>query len=407
MSTVLEKLKTDRDNLHSAASQIMKSAAGRNLTPTEQSAVDSKLKTARIYQADIDRAEKSQSPSTPAEMREKLASLGHISRIPASRSGFEGKEPILTAKTVLDRSYPDVFYGYLKGGRSLDASLYEGAAGSGGYAVPITVDDQIVPLAPQDMAVRRLATVIPTEMDVLVPQKATFSLSELVPETSAFPQSQPSLAQFTLSAFMSGVALQTTLQLLEDVKNWERFVVNDVSLAVQQEEDGLFISGTGSSQPQGLLGNVGAGVTEEPDSNNNAVSISGTLDLIGTLKEEYHSNASWLMARSTGVVIRKAQVEQNLFFPAWTRVGAQDFLHGYPVFYSSNMPTAARGNAPVLFGDFAQGYVIGDRGGPAIRVKVIDQLLASTGLITLLCYRRTDGRVRRSEAIQQYNVALS
>jgi hypothetical protein len=38
---------------------------------------------------------------------------------------------------------------------------------------------------------------------------------------------------------------------------------------------------------------------------------------------------------------------------------------------------------------------------------VLDQPKAVQGLLTLLVYRRTDGRVRRSEAIQSYNVAAS
>ncbi len=96
-----------------------------------------------------------------------------------------------------------------------------------------------------------------------------------------------------------------------------------------------------------------------------------------------------------------------MFEPVFTRVGQQDYLHGYPVEYSSATPAAARGACPVLFGDFKQGYTIGDRGGSGINVKVLDQPAAQQGQIILLAYRRTDGRVRRSEAIQSYNVAAS
>jgi HK97 family phage major capsid protein len=137
------------------------------------------------------------------------------------------------------------------------------------------------------------------------------------------------------------------------------------------------------------------------------VSISGTLDLTGTLNAVYHPGASWLMSRPTSIIIRKAQVESNLFNPAWTRVGGQDFLHGYPVEYSAAMPAATRGSSPVLFGDFKRGYIIGDRGGSGINVKVLDQPLATQGILQLLAYRRTDGRVRRSEAIQEYTIAAS
>jgi HK97 family phage major capsid protein len=113
------------------------------------------------------------------------------------------------------------------------------------------------------------------------------------------------------------------------------------------------------------------------------------------------------MARPTGVIIRKAQMQSNLFFPAFTSIGGQDYLFGYPVFYSAYMPAATRGNTPVLFGDFKRGYIIGDRGGSGINVKVLDQPLASQGLLQLLAYRRTDGRVRRSEAIQSYVISAS
>jgi len=136
------------------------------------------------------------------------------------------------------------------------------------------------------------------------------------------------------------------------------------------------------------------------DSSGNLLSIDSTFDVMGLLKSPYHPNASWLMQRATAVELRKAQKQSNLFEPVFVRVGNQDFLHGYPVVYSSTMPAIAASATPVLFGDFKQGYVIGDRGGSGINVKVLDQVQALQGQIVLLAYRRSDGRVRRSEAIQ-------
>jgi HK97 family phage major capsid protein len=69
------------------------------------------------------------------------------------------------------------------------------------------------------------------------------------------------------------------------------------------------------------------------------------------------------------------------------------------------MPAIGAGATPILFGDFKVGYVVGDRGGSGINVKVLDQPKATEGLIVLLCYRRVDGRVRRSEAIQAITLA--
>jgi HK97 family phage major capsid protein len=322
----------------------------------------------------------------------------------APRSGLERLQP-----KVFSHDYMADFLTYVQSnGQKIGAALYESGGGpTGGYAVPIVVDDQIVPLAPKELAVRNLATVIPTSSDIKMPQKASFGTASAKAETSSFGESELTLSQFTLSAFMAGIQENLSWELAQDVPAFQATTVDDMVLAQQMYEENLFVNGTGSGQAQGLIGNVGAGVTEEPDTNGNLVSVSGTLDLLATLNAVYHPGASFLMSRPTSIIIRKAQVESNLFNPVWTRVGTQDFLHGYPVYYSASMPLAARGAAPVLFGDFKRGYIIGDRGGSGINVKVLDQPLATQGIIVLLAYRRTDGRVRRSEAIQQYNIAAS
>jgi HK97 family phage major capsid protein len=304
--------------------------------------------------------------------------------------------------------YPDAFYDYVASrGQKVSAALYEGSSPAGGYAVPITVDDQIVPLAPQEMSVRRLAQVIPTVNDIKLPVKSSFGVASLKAELSAFAESDLSLTQVTLSAFMAGIQENVSWELAQDVPAFQAFAVTDMILAQQMFEENLYINGTGTGQAQGLINNVAPATFEEPDAAGNLVSIAGTLDIIGKLNSIYHPGASWLMNRTTSIVIRKAQMQSNLFFPAFTRVGDQDFLHGYPVEYASAMPTAARGASPILFGNFKMGYVIGDRGGSGINVKVLDQPLATQGIIILLAYRRTDGRVRRSEAIQQYNISAS
>ena len=317
------------------------------------------------------------------------------------------------AKKVLSAEYESAFYDYIanagKGPLSpeVSAALYEGSSSQGGYAVPLVVDDQIVPLAPQEMAVRQLAQVIPTTMDIKIPTKSTFSTATAKAETASFTESEPTISQFTLSAYMAGVLQELSWEICQDVPAFQAFAVDDMILAQQMYEENLFCNGTGSGQAQGLVGNVGPGVFAEPDSNGNTISINGILSLIATLNSVYHPGAAFLMDRPSSIIIRKAQVQANLFYPAFTSAGGEDALFGYPVKYSAYMPTASRGNAPVIFGNFKLGYIIGDRGGSGINVKVLDQPLASQGLIQLLAYRRVDGRVRRSEALQSYNISAS
>ena len=397
MANLLE-MKQQHHHAISKAESIIAAAetGGRELTKAETMDYDMAMSAAAALSPRI------------AAIQKQNTLLSHVSG-GMLLAGNEGGRPFTKEQGVkFTADYANDFHRYIaSAGKEMGAALYEGSSTGGGYAVPIVVDDQIVPLAPSEMSVRRLALIFPTVSDVKVPQKASYGVASTKAENAAFTESDPVLGQFTLSAYLNGIQQTISWELAQDVPAFQSFCVTDMIVATQLKEEAYFVNGSGTGQPQGLIGNVGAGVTEEPDASGNLISISGTLDLVGSLNEVYHANASFLMTRAASIIIRKAQVGANLFNPAWTRQGTQDYLHGYPVAYSSSMPTAARSATPVLFGDFKAGYVIGDRGGSGINVKVLDQPAAQNGQIVLLAYRRTDGRVRRSEAIQSYNIAAS
>lgn len=370
----------------------------RNLTTTEHEKVNGHLAEAGRLKNQMDAA------GGGDRIAQFKAYRAQFPASPVYATPFADGEPIVPKRFL--REYRDAFYTYLES-RRISASLTESVDAAGGFAAPITVANEIVPLAPADLAVRRLATVIATKSDRLIPQKSSFGSAALTTEASAFAGTVPALSQITLSAFMAGTLAACSLEVLQDVPEFEAFVLDDISLDIQQLEEGWFVNGTGSGQPQGLIGNVGAGITDEPDTNGNLVSIDATLDCIGSLNSMYYQNASWLMSRATAIGIRKAQLQTAAYEPVFRRENGVDTLHGYEVAYSESMPAAARGACPALFGDFARGYVIGDRGGSAVRLKVVDQMWATAGTVGLIGYRRTDGRVRRSEAIQSLNISAS
>jgi HK97 family phage major capsid protein len=391
--------------------------AKRPFSPTEQSNIDAALNEARALEPRIARAKKEARESSIQTVSQ-AASRIRAMRKDAGISEYAPVPPLLDSRNrermgpkQLSAGYRDTFHQYVSTGAkgNMTAALYEGSDAGGGYAVPITMADSIVPLEPTASDIRSICTVIPTDKNYLLPTTAPSGLpiAQLTAELAQFGGTLPLFAQTSLSAYMITLLAPVSLQFAEDQPALEAYMRTVVESAFLEEEDTYFTQGTGSGEPQGLIGNVGAGVTEEPDGGGNMVSIDGTSSLVGQLKAKYLKNSSWLMNQTTALILRKSQVETNIFYPAWTRENGQDFLHRYPVFYSASMPTAARGNAPILFGDFKRGYIIGDRGGSALRLKVIDELLATQGVLLWLLYRRTDARVLIQEAIQQYNVALS
>jgi HK97 family phage major capsid protein len=411
-SDELKNLQQSHDTALAGAEHFVRKAEEqkRPLSSWERQMVDDKIKEATGIKTRIEAVKAKAAPSTrdPAEARARLAKQGggRFASAPP-REEKRGGEALMPER--FSRDYYESFYAKLGSGGALNAAMYEGSAPGGGFAVPIEVSGLIVPLAPQDSAVRRLAKVIATRSDLKVAQAITRAAFAPKAETSAFSTAQPSLSQFVLSAFPVGVETPMSIELSQDAPYFRTFVLDDMVTALLEYEEPLFISGSGSGQPQGMLGNVGAGIVAEPDAQGNLVSIQATLNILNTLKATYHTNASWLMQRATSLIIRAAQAGSNLFEPVFRRENGVELLHGYPCEYSSAMPAAARGNTPVLFGDFRKGFLIGDRGGSAMIMKVIEQdvTLAQQGVLTLLGYRRTDGRVMRSEALQGITIAAS
>lgn len=405
--------------------------AGRPMTGTEQFNYDVAMSSATATERNILAIESNNSlagqfgPKGPLVTGRELGHSAPRSRISQKPMTEEYSEAFLAllrsggkqAGSALSEGFDPMFGGFaLPSLPGMNAALYEGSSGAGGFSVSVPTDSQIVPLGMVDLGVRSVARVIPTATDIKIPVGASFGVAGIKSEsgasTNTFTESDPSLSQFTLTAWMVGLTHTVSWELLQDVPLFQSFGITDLLNAISITEDGFFVSGTGTGQPQGLLGNVGTGTAAAYTVDSAGLYLlQSTIDVLGTLKSTYYANAGWLMSRQTGAAIRKAQIQANLFAPVWTRENGRDFLHGYPVAYSGTMPAlptaTTAGVTPILFGSFADGYLIGDRGGSGTYVKILDQPLATSGQTILLGYKRVDGRVRRSEAIQQISVAHS
>jgi HK97 family phage major capsid protein len=311
---------------------------------------------------------------------------------------------------------------FTKGGVS--AAMYEGSGGSsngaGGYAISIPTVEQIVPLAMPDLGIFDAASVVPTSTDIKIPQAASFGTATLKAEstgtTATFGGTDPALGQIELSAFMAGALRIASWELLQDVQAFQSYIVDDLLKSQRILEGQLLASGTGTNQAQGVFGNTGNGTGTAYQltgaATDGQVLLNAVFDVTATLRGQYQAGAVWVMARATGLAIRRAQMQANLFVPVVTTDpdGTERIL-GKPVFYDVNAPalpsTTSAGVLPILYGDFKAGYIIGVRGGAGINVKLLDQPWAAQGQLGILAYRRMDARVRRSEAIQSVKISHS
>jgi HK97 family phage major capsid protein len=395
----LFSMKAAREAAINKAESFVKAAesASRQMTAEENSGFDSAMVEANALTPQIERIE----------------SLNTIrTAFPTGQVIPGAVAPEKAARKTFSKGYQAAFYEMLSSkGAKIGAALYEGSDAAGGFAVPVEIDGTIVPLAPAELAIRQLARVIPTTHTLKFPIKAAHGTAAAKLESTGtdnpFAGTAPTLAQVELDAYMAGDIIPVSWELLEDVAAMQSFIADDLTLAVQQYEEPLFVTGSGGTGvPQGVATGAAIGVTVTGASGVvGAVSLDAMDDLIGSLNPVYLPGAALLMKRSTGVLLRKLSRAANLFEARWSRSGNQEYYDGYPVSYSASVQSGATTlDRPVLFGDFKRGFVIGDRGGSAIRVKVLDQISANLGVTQFLAYRRTDSVVIRSEAIQALKV---
>lgn len=177
------------------------------------------------------------------------------------------------------------------------------------------------------------------------------------------------------------------------------FVGSQLANRLKRGINAHLTTGTGSSQPQGIVAGSAAGKTAASAT---AVTISEVMDLFYSVDASYRNapGAGWMMNSATAKAIRVLGFGSSNDFPAYVpgmEVGAPDMLFGKPVYINEDMDGIATGNKSIIFGDLKQYYVHEAGGVQLLRLNERFADALSTGFIA---YRRVDGNVLQSSAIK-------
>jgi HK97 family phage major capsid protein len=224
-----------------------------------------------------------------------------------------------------------------------------------------------------------------------IPITTAHSTGALVAEAATIPTSEPTFGQRALGAYKYGALIQVSNELLTDTSvDLEGYLSMQAGRAVGNSLGTHLITGTGSSQPSGIVTTATTGVTGSA-SVAGAFTADNLIDLFYSVISPYRDspNAAWLVRDATMASIRKFKdsTGQYLFQPSLV-LGTPDTLIGKPIYTDPNVAAVALSAASVVFGDISQ-YVVRLVNG--VRFERSDDFAFNTDLVTFRVLVRGDG----------------
>jgi HK97 family phage major capsid protein len=226
---------------------------------------------------------------------------------------------------------------------------------------------------------------------IQVPKTTSHSTASLIAEAGTITESDPAFGQVPLDAYKYAFLLQISNELVNDTSvDLEGYVAMQSGRAVGNAFGAHAITGTGSSQPNGLVTAATVGVTGGA-SVGGAFTFDNLIDLFFSVISPYRNSAScaWMFKDASLATARKLKDTNGsyLWQPA-PSVGAPDTILGKPVYTDPNIAAVGLSAKSVVFGDISQYFV---RMVDSIRFERSDDYAFNTDLITYRCILRADG----------------
>ena len=326
-----------------------------------------------------------------------------MAEAPATKGGVLYMPAI---KKVTDRGFADdemkSFRHYLLSGDQVAyrAAMQGQTDDEGGYAVPDDFYARIVAKRDEKSVVRGAGvTVIPTSLDrVLVPTEGTSATAFVrTAEEGSVDENEPTLGQVVITVHRNTKLVKASVEWLADNKGGgDSFLADVFSRAEAKWENDMFLTGSGSNQPQGAVTASGAGLTA---AGTNALTAANMITLVHSIGE-FYADGAWLFMRNATLGALRALTGNPFAFAVTPQgsatLGAREIL-GYPVGLSGQMDAMTTGLKPVVFGNF-EFYAIAERQGMFVQRLV--ELYAGTGQVGLLASFRRGGAALQAEAFK-------
>lgn len=329
---------------------------------------------------------------------EEIRSLEGKSNDPASR---------LVVANQNDNRSEDVkhFDAFIRTGvRKATTGLNVGTATEGGTFVPTDLFGQFITKKVQSNVVRGLCRQIQTSHPTNFAVQNGRATASWTAEEAAASTVKPTISSASVGAHKATSMILVSEEILQDSAfDVVSYVIGELGYAFGQLEETAFISGSGNTQPSGLLPAATAGETAAAVA---AVTSDEIIKLYHALPVAYRAFATFLMHDTTTLALRllKNTVTGDYMWQPGLQAGVPDRLLGRPVSVSAKMPVPAAGVRSVVFGDFSN-YLVCDR--TQFSIQRLNELYAATGQVGFRGVERVDGLLVNAEGLVALTQAAS
>ncbi|NBK24809.1 MAG: phage major capsid protein, partial [Spirochaetia bacterium] len=206
--------------------------------------------------------------------------------------------------------YRQAFWNHLRRRENdpmLRNALQVGTDSEGGYLVPDEFEHTLIEALDEENIFRSIARIIQTASgDRKIPISASKGEAAWIDEEGAYPESDDSFGQVSISAYKLGTIIKVSEELINDsVFDIEGYIAREYARRIGAKEEAACFTGNGSGKPLGILaanGGAQVGVTAASVA---AITCDEVIDLYHSLRSPYRKNAVWLTNDSTIKALRK------------------------------------------------------------------------------------------------------
>jgi HK97 family phage major capsid protein len=383
MSEFLNSQVEARNNLIMQMRDVIDSAEVRGGLDSEDN-----QKIARI-EADIESRDAAIATAKRLEQREAEATEAMASFVsPVAEARSSNDEDVFRSLAMGEQRSHDFER------RTLTSTSGTGVVGTSFYNQVLEVAQSVAPLL-------NFARVINTTGgdNLQVPVLSALSTGAIAPQGSAISSSDPTITNITLGAFKYGVLVPISKELVADAQiDINSLVAREAGKAIGYAAGGHFTTGTGTTQPFGIVTGAGSAVT----SGTAGLSADDLITLLYSLDPEVRNDASFAYMVSPGALAAIRKLKDTAGNYIWNVANGQNQILGYNVVENVSMPAHTTGNKSIIAGRMSD-FVIRQAGG--IKVEVSDDYGFANDLRYFKVTARFDSKLALDSSVKFIKVA--